>query len=89
MQNPYRRIDASLREVRSSGQNDVRLTAIKSSREEYQTYYCQHQSINFGDKFQTANLRMKNKGQANCYPHIPSIAKQPCLHFPGLSSRGE
>ena len=66
MQNTYRRIDASLREVRSSGQNDVRLTAIKSSREEYQTYYCQHQSINFGDKFQTANLRMKNKGQANC-----------------------
>jgi hypothetical protein len=32
MQNTYRRIDASLREVRSSGQNDVRLTAIKSAK---------------------------------------------------------
>ena len=30
MQNTYHQIDASLREVRSSGQNDVRLTAIKS-----------------------------------------------------------
>jgi hypothetical protein len=30
MQNTYHRIYASLREVRSSGQNDIRLTAIKS-----------------------------------------------------------
>jgi hypothetical protein len=67
MQNTYRKIDASLREVRSSRHNNVRLTAIKTSREEYQTHTCKNQSISFGDKFQTANLKMKNKGHVNCF----------------------
>ena len=49
----YSQINASLRDVRSSGQNDVRLRAIKSSREECQTHHCQHNSMNIGDKSQT------------------------------------
>ena len=49
----YSQINASLRDVRSSGQNDVRLRAIKSSGEECQTHHCQHNSMNIGDKSQT------------------------------------
>ena len=49
----YSQINASLRDVRSNGQNGVRLRAIKSSGEECQTYHCQHNSMNIGDKSQT------------------------------------
>ena len=50
MQNTYHRIDASFREVRGSGQNDVRFRAIKSNGEECQANHCQPQSTNIGDK---------------------------------------
>jgi hypothetical protein len=42
--------------IRSSWQNDVRLRAIKRSREECQTYHCQHNSMNIGDKSQTEKI---------------------------------
>ena len=44
IQNTYRKIDASLREVMSSGQNNDRLRAINSSREERQTPHWQPQT---------------------------------------------
>ena len=60
MQNTYEQIDASFRVIMSSGQNFVRLKAIKSSGEEC---HCPPQRTNIGDKFQTEILRMKNNGQ--------------------------
>ena len=44
---------ASLRDIRSSGQNYVRLRALKSRGEECQTHNCQQKSINIGDKSQS------------------------------------
>ena len=66
MQNKYGQIDAELGDIRSKGQNNVRLRAIKTSGEECQTHNWQPQRINIGDKFQTIKLGMKNKGQTNC-----------------------
>ena len=36
--------------------NDVRLRAIQSSEEECQTHYCQYNSIDIGNKFQTEKI---------------------------------
>ena len=48
MQNTYEQFDSSLRVIRSSGQQYVRLRAIKSSGEEC---HCQPLRTNIGDKF--------------------------------------
>ena len=68
MQNIYGQTDAILRVNMSSGQSDVRFRAIKSREEECRTQHCQPQSTNIGDKFETEQLRMKDKGQADCCP---------------------
>ena len=63
MQNTYGQIDASQRLIKSSGRNDVRLRAIKSSGEKCQT---QLQIQNIWDKIHTDKLGMKNQGQTIC-----------------------
>ena len=68
IQNTFGLIDAILKVNLSSGQIDVRFRAIRSRGQECQTHHCQHQSSNIGDKFQTEQLRMKDKGQVDCCP---------------------
>ena len=46
MQSTYGQIDANLRVIRSSGQNNVRLAAINISGEECQTHHYQTQIKN-------------------------------------------
>ena len=72
-------IDAILRvNISSSGQINVRFRAIKSRGQECQTHHCQPQRINIGDKFQTEQLGMKDKGQPDCWP---SESQNNCYNY--------